>query len=474
MKITSKLLYSFALMFGCVATPNLYCDNQTPDLSPIHSGEHLPFKIQLALADFQLPNGIHSFASGVYKKKWIFLAGRTNGLHGFAPTNNFPPSKQNTVVYVVDPINKVVYTKDLLDPTSGLTQAQVDTLSVTSPQSNQTRKTLYICGGYGVDTATGQFSTKSTLTAIDMAGLIHWVVSPSPGETAAQYIRQISDPVFQITGGYLGKVTDEKYLLIFGQNFTGQYTDGSNGVYSEQVRKFKIADDGTNLAVHSISYIPQNPDPNYRRRDLNVVPVLKKALGAAFPAFVAFSGVFTESSGAWTIPVNISINGKSFMPPATDPQAFKQGMNNYICATLGLFSKKSNDMYIAFFGGISYGYYKDGIFTTDSELPFINQCTAIKLNTQGHYNQYLLDTEYPVVLSPNLIPLRFGAGAQFMPLPNVPQYSDETIKLDKLDDKPVLVGYIIGGIQSIVGNTEDPSVETAASPYIFQVIVDKK
>ncbi len=38
-------------------------------------------------------------------------------------------------------------------------------------------------------------------------------------------------------------------LLIFGQNFAGAYTPGSDGVYTDQVRRFRIIDNGKDLDV---------------------------------------------------------------------------------------------------------------------------------------------------------------------------------------------------------------------------------
>jgi len=140
--------------------------NQTDTVSPIISGELLPFTVQIETADFSLPNGLHSGVNAICHGKWLFFAGRTNGLHGFGQAiTNFPPSEQNSLVYVVDPLNETVVTRSLYDLNSGLTQNQIDLLSVTTPQYYQDGNILYITGGYGVDTLSGEFSTKDALTA---------------------------------------------------------------------------------------------------------------------------------------------------------------------------------------------------------------------------------------------------------------------------------------------------------------------
>lgn len=454
-------------------------DNQTPDVTPILPPDTLPFTVAIELADFSLPNGLHSYACGTYKGKLLLLAGRTNGLHGFGDdNNNFPPQQQNTTVYVIDFDERIVYSKSLYDATSGLTQAQIDLLSVTSPQSyvDNSKGTLYMTGGYGVDTTTGLFSTKPCLTAIDMAGLIKWVIHSKPKKTAAQSIRQIFDPLVQVTGGFMMQISPHlPTLLVFGQNFSGFYTDSSNGDYTQQVRAFQIIDNGKQLYI-----LPQKmeqPNPNYRRRDLNVVPIVQKKKHSYQEALVALSGVFTLDGGAWTVPVVIGPSGSTRMADPSKPTTFKQGMNNYVCPTVGLFSRKTNDMYIISLGGISFGYFQNGSFQTDPELPFINQVTTIKIDEEGHFKQYIMANQYPVILSTGSNPgnqLLFGAGAAFFPDEDLPMYpSNEVFRLEKLGKSPVLLGYIVGGIQSTLPNTST-RLDSAASPYIFRVILTPK
>lgn len=472
-----KYLLKFVLVAACGAV-SLFANgvsnlNQTPTVTPIITDHQLQFSVQVGLADFSLPNGLHSYAQAVYQGKWLFLAGRTNGLHGFSDgNNNFPPSTQNKVVYVVDPVSKTVFSRSLNDPSSGLSQLEIDLLSVTSPQSYYIGPTLYITGGYGVESATGLFSTKNCLSAIDIPGLMHWVIASSPSETAAQHIRQLFHPVFQVTGGYMTKIRDNPTLLVFGQNFAGYYHSDSNGFYTEQVRRFNIIDDGVNLGVQVLPSRPSHRQEPFRRRDLNVVPVIHKKGGRYRQQLIAFSGVFTIKGGIWTVPVVISSSGKCEMKSSYLTETFKQGMNNYACPTVGLFSKNNGATYTIFLGGISYGYFEGGEFQTDPEIPFINQITTVKYDQEGNFSQYLMDAEYPVILSTQSNPgnpLLFGAGAQFIPANENIFYGNGVINLDVLKE-PTVVGYVVGGIQSTLPNTNGPS-DSAASPYIFKVTI---
>lgn len=455
--------------------------HQTTTFTSILPETDLPFRIRIEKDELELPAGIQSYVDAHYKGKFLFLAGRWNGVHGFgADPNNFPTNQQNTTVYVVDFTNKTVASRSLKDPGSGLTQYQMDILSVTAAPFHQVGNTLYVVGGYGIDTATGVFTTKNTLTAINIPGLIHWVTHPFRNETAAQYIHTITNSAFQITGGFLTKVENNPFLLVFGHDFEGTYFFGPySQVYSQQVRRFHIKNNGKKLSVEILASKPEIPDPNFRRRDLNVVPVVRhNKKGEAVQSFVALSGVFTPppEDGVWTVPVEITAQGEPTMADPSLSTTFKQGMNNYSSATVGLFSKKTGDMYTLLLGGETVEYFEQGILVQDNEVPFTNQITTVRIDRNGNYSQHIMSAEFPLIrstMSNPGNPLLFGATADFFPLEDLPQYPNEVFELDKLlGPEPILLGYMVGGIQSTLLNT-NIITDSSASPYIFKVILEK-
>ena len=481
----ARLLARSLLMVGIGWCASISADNQTPTVSKVHSDHSLPFRIRLEKADFKLPVGVQTYIHGMHHDKWLIITGRVDGLHGFVEnsTNNFPAKLQNTTLFVIDPIKKKTFTRSLLDPQSGLTQEQVDLLSVTAAQGYQSGKTLYITGGYGIDSSTGVPDTKNALTAIDIPGLIHWVTNPSPGETAAEHIRQIFDDIFKVTGGYMNQIGDHPTLLIMGHEFNGFYGDPTQQPpefqqYTEQVRRFYIHDDGVNLSFTPKSSLPLIPDPNYHRRDLNVVPVVRKMNKKLKNSFVALSGVFTLTTGVWTVPVEITSRGYPSMADPDLPSTFKQGMNNYDCATFGMFSEKTGDMYTILLGGISFGFFEEtekGLtFNTDEEIPFISQTTTVRIDKHGNYTQHFMKNGgFPLMLSKTVNagnPLLFGAECEAILLNNVPKYSNDVVKLDSIK-KPTLIGYVVGGIKSTVPNTSKQA-DSSPSQYLFKVIVE--
>jgi hypothetical protein len=347
------------LIAASTAVP-LHAANQTSDLSPVALNGPSPFKVSLQQYDFgaaSLPT-LHSFAAGQYNGLWVLIAGRTNGLHGFGAINtNFSPEFQNREVWVIDPVTRQSWSRSLDDASSGLTEAEVNSLTPANTEFYQRGNRLYMVGGYGVQTDAGVTpainGTFSTLSAIDLPGLVSW--TQGGAGTAKASIRQISDPLLAVTGGDIFEINGRTHL-VFGQNFQGNYSPGSNGLYTDQVRSFDIVDDGVNLALGNPTQSAQSAD--YRRRDLNIVPVIRSGAGGQVAeGLVALSGVFTPTNGAWTVPVEIDADGNPTQADPADPNTFKQGMNGYHSAKVGLFSETTGTMHVLLFGGISFQYY---------------------------------------------------------------------------------------------------------------------
>ena len=495
------------------------CMNQTSNLTIPLAEDPLPYRVTIEQADFMLPAGLHSFAYAVYGGEWLLIGGRTNGLHDVDNTdpgvNPFSPSQQNTNVFVINPKTKETYYRSLYDPSSNLSQVQIDLLSATNALFCYANKknTLYVVGGYGINTATNTMETKPALTAIDVPNLIKWVKNSRKSKSASKCVRSIFNPIFQLAGGVMLQSNEHQpYLLAFGQNFTGNYTTSSNGSYSCQIRPIQIIDNGRTLFAQL--YPQPTPLPHYRRRDLNVIPVIKKNGNAFTMSFSALSGVFTSVAltdipGAWTVPIEINPDGSSRMLDPNDPNTFAQAMNNYSCANLGLYSLKKDRMYTLLFGGISASMFSDGsssntdpnpqcncctawvpargnIFTTCCNLPFTNDVTTIEIDNQGVYRQYIMSGTYPTINSSPVTcpgfppttcsgdPLQtiyyFGANSAFIPTEGIPAFSNGVISLDQLGKSPVFVGYILGGIASTILDTNCTS-DSQSSPYVFKVTI---
>lgn len=470
-----------------VLTAFLHGKNQTPYVTMPLKEDELPYRLLIEEAPFSLPVGLHSCAAGRVGNEWVLISGRTYGLHGFSK-DNFPLVSQNTSVFVLNLETGATVSRSLLEEGSGLSQAQIDRIAVTSclffqPDGSHT---LYIVGGYGYNTKKNIYETKPSLLAVDLPNLIKWVKRRPHHKSAAKCMRWSSHPLLQVTGGALVQASPhEPFLITLGQNFNGQYFHSSNGIYTKQVRPFHIIDDGMKL---SIKPCPQAfPKPTYRRRDLNVAPIIKQEKGVLEKKFVALGGVFTpgKNYGVWTIPIEINADGTSSMINSTKDLPFAQGMNLYQCPTVSLYSERTGDNYILLFGGISFlcsqdgGYYsRKGCFIEDFKFGFTNDVTTIQIDAEGNYQQYFMSTSFPPIkptfgTHPGLH-LLFGTNALFLPNPNLPLYANGVVVFDQLEPSPILLGYIVGGIESAMEKTKSKvcNVDTHASKAIFKVLLD--
>ena len=444
-------------------------------LDPPLVGGTLPYSIalrEISLAPAPMPT-LHSVAAAKWDGQWILLAGRTSGLHGLTGQNAFDPQYENRAVWIIDPVNKLSWRKTLLETNSasGLTADVVDSLSSVNTQFHQTGDRLIVVGGYGYKRSVADHKTYDTITFIDLPGLIDWVKQPAGGETtlASDHIRQIRNTYFQVTGGSLEKLHGE-YQLVMGQNYDGRYRPFFNGTYTNQVRRFQVIDgpDGPTVPVESLLATP--PQPEYRRRDLNVATVIEAGPhpGEFLERAIVYSGVFTPEDGVWTVPVVIAPGGVVTMDDPAAPDTLRQGFQVYHSAKVGLFHRATNEMHMVMFGGITVLERDDatGTFTQDNQAPFSNQCGVVIRRADGSFKQHFLETRFPLILTSEEKELRFGANAEFFPAGGIPMLHPKVIDLTAIRSKTV-IGHIFGGIIADAGNRGN----TAASGRVFEIVL---
>ncbi len=473
MRLRRRLVGLWLVLFASlVLSPIAQAANQTAAVSPVQNGG-LGFGVDLRphnMGQAVVPT-LHSFAAGEHNGKWVIIGGRTNGLHGFENIGvlNFPEASANREVWVIDPLTQQTWSRSIEGVDGGFSSVEIASLSTTNNQFQQVGDRLYLTGGYGVSSAGAlfNFETFDRLTSIDLPGLTDWVISGTG--TASDHVRQISDPMFKVTGGAMYEMGGQMQL-VFGQNFVGSYTPGSNGQYTKQVRRFAIVDDGVNLSVTNAS--ATTPAEEYRRRDLNVFPVIRPDGGGSVEeGIVALSGVFTNSFGAWTVPVEIGATGEPTMADPTDPSTFKQAMNGYHSAKLGVYSENQGEMVEVLLGGITLAEYDEANDTLviDNGLPNTSQISAVRIDGAGQYGQHFLG-EFPEVLdgSGNLV--RFGSNAEFFLADGVQTYDNGVIKQDVLEAGDLL-GYIYGGIAANAPHVrQNPDGLSAATDRVWEVI----
>jgi hypothetical protein len=392
--------------------------------------------------------GLHSFAFGQSDGKWLIIGGRLDGLHARQPFNAFPASNNNTTIFVVDKSTQQSWSVSLSTLPVGIREQ----LQSTNMNFHQDGSTLYIIGGYAFSATANDHITFDKLTAIDVPGLINAVVNNAP---ITSFFKQISNNLFAVTGGQLGKI-DNTFYLVGGHRFDGRYNPMGNPTftqtYTNQIRKFTIDNSGSQL---SFTLIEQITDPiHLHRRDYNLMPQV-------FPdgelGFTISSGVFQINQDLpFLYPVDIKASG--YIPQTS----FNQLLSNYHCGKVGLYEAEANKMHSLFFGGMSQYYYNGTTLVQDNLVPFVKTISRVTRSSDGSLNEYKLPIE---------MPLFNGAGAEFIPNLSLPNFSNEVIKLDDITDDEFIIGHLVGGISSSSLNpfSANQTNTTSANPTVYEV-----
>jgi len=419
----------------------------------------VPFTIEASedvAADFPGAPRLQSFAWAQWDGKWIFIAGRTGGYHGIGQGDvDFPRTRANQDIWVIEP--------SVTGPAKvhSLAVANLhDVPTVVKDQwvsSNllhyQDGETLYLAGGYGVNSA-GDTVTYSVLSAVNLPALVKGVLAGK--DTFSRAIAYAESPLVQSAGGGLVKLDDGLFYLFGGHVFMGSYrafeaaeektTPKASQTYLGEIRKLRFNQPGGQKLV--VSQVDRYQDPEFARRDLNVELTIApdgKSLGAA-----AYGGVFTKDQLNFTHPVYFQANST----PRVDT-AFEQKMSAYSCATLLMFDPASSEMYTTFFGGISRwtwnysskqfdqaalaGKKSDQAGYLDG-MPWIDHISTLVRSAKDSYE----------FVQSNRLPSFLGTNAAFIPVTGLKEVRDGTriFDLSQFRGKRVLVGYLYGGIRA--------------------------
>ncbi|WP_456438252.1 T9SS type A sorting domain-containing protein [Psychroserpens sp.] len=415
-----------------------------------------PFSIEIEPIDIPDLGGVQSFAYAQNDGKWLVIGGRLDGLHRRQPFAAFDVAGNNNQLIVIDPINQQKWSA----PITSLPVGIQEQISSTNMEFYQEGDYLYFIGGYGYSDTAADHITYSNLTAIKVSDVINAVVSQT---SFTSFFRQISDPLFAVTGGRLKKINTNYYLL-GGQKFTGRYNPqgpnngpGFEQEYTNEIRVFTLIDDGVTITVNHIQQYTDTA--NLHRRDYNAE---QQILPNGQEGVTMFSGVFQESVNLpFLNSVNIDQNGY------TVNNNFQQYYNHYHCAVLPIYEAANNKMHTVFFGGIAQYYDNEGVLVQDDNVPFVKTIARVTRDENGTMFEYKLPIEMPTLL---------GAGSEFIPNLSVPHYNNKVFKLDDITNgDAVLVGYIYGGISSTSQNiffTND-GTQSSASSQIFRVLLSK-
>jgi hypothetical protein len=414
------------------------------------------FEVGVEPMDWVPSIGLQSFAWAQQDGYWLLVGGRLDGLHRRQPFASFDIAGHNKQLMVLQPSTGKIWTAAF----SELTTPIQDQLSATNMAFITEGEYLYIAGGYGYSATEKNHTTYPNLLALQVKKVIEAIKT---GSTLIPHIRQISDPKFAVTGGALEKL-DNHFYLVGGQRFVGRYNphgpDHGPGFvqeYTNAIRRFTIEDNDEKLMV---THLTETIDTaNLHRRDFNVVPQI---MPDGQQGLTAFSGVFRRDADLPYLS-SVNITGKGHAVQA----GFEQIYNHYHCANIPLYSANANEMHTVFFGGISQYYDSAGVLMKDDDVPFVRTIARVTRNASGLMKEFKLPLEMPALL---------GAGAEFIPLENLPHYANDVIKMDELPKGTTLIGYIFGGISSTAPNVfwTNNGTQSSANSTIYKVVIIKK
>jgi hypothetical protein len=407
-----------------------------------------PYDIQLTPITIANLPGLHSYAFAQHNGKWLIIGGRKDGIHARQPFNSFPNAQNNTDIYVVDVTTQQFWTTSVNSLATGLKEQ----LQATNLNFHQDENTLYVIGGYAFSASANDHITFDKLTSIDVPNVIDAIIAGNP---ISSYFKQIANPIFQNTGGQLGKIGNEFYL-VGGQIFTGRYNPMNNPTfvqtYLSKIQKFTIDNSGTQLSFSNYSDVTDAI--HLHRRDYNLVPQV-------FPdgeeGYTISSGVFQINADLpFLYPVDIKSSG--YFPQTQ----FNQYLSNYHSGKVGIYDQTNNRMHNLFFGGISQYYYNGTTLVQDNNVPFVKTISRTTRLADGTLSEH----NFPVEM-PNLK----GAGAEFIPNTTLPHFTNEVIRLNEIAATEFVIGHLYGGIQSPTVNAfaNNQTTTTSADPTIYEV-----
>jgi hypothetical protein len=408
------------------------------------------FKYDVELVPVSVPGlpGLHSYAFAQSDSLWIMIGGRFDGLHARQPFNAFPAANNNDSIFVVDIKNLKYWSASINTlPVSISEQLQSGNMNF-----HQEADTLYLIGGYAYSFTAADHITFPNLTSVNVSGLANAIIN---GNNITPFFKQITNPVFAVCGGQLGKMGDLFYL-VGGHRFDGRYNPmgGASYVqtYTNEIRMFSINNSGSQLSISN--YAALNDPVHLHRRDFNLLPQI---FADGSEGYLISSGVFqTAADLPFLYPVEIRESGINGVT------TFNQYLSNYHSAKVSLFDSVSNEMHLLFFGGMSQYYYADGILIQDDAVPFVKTISRLTRSADGTYHEYKVSTEMPALK---------GASAEFIPNSKLAFSNSGIILLSQTNSDTIDLGHIYGGIYSPSLNpfTNNQTTTTSADNTIYLV-----
>lgn len=405
----------------------------------------------IAIKPLQITNlpGLQSFAWAKQNNQWLIVGGRLDGLHRRQPNAAFATSGNNTNIYLVNALTNQIKSVSV----NTLPVSIAEQLQSTNMEFHQHGNTLYLIGGYGYSATAANHITHNKITSINVNGLIQAIDN---GTSITPHIKQLTNESMAVTGGHLGMLNDTMYLVC-GNRFDGRYNPmggpSFTQAYTNQIRKFTVVN--TNDTFYVSSYAAITDSTNLHRRDYNFTPNIDINDNEWY---TIWTGVFQYNLDLpWLNTVDVRANGHQVN------NGFNQYLSQYHSANVPIFDSINQNMYTVFFGGISQFYANEnGQIIQNDSVPFVKTISYVRRDASGNLSEHKFSTEMPGYL---------GAGSEFIPTNELQSYNNNVLKLNSNKNDSILIGYIVGGINSSQKNIFwiNTGTQSTANNTVYEV-----
>ena len=407
-----------------------------------------PFRVELKPMEIDGLPGLHAYAIAAHQGKWLVVGGRLDGLHARQPFRSFPQNQNNTSFFVIDPKAR----NFTMHSHENLTPSLHEQLQATNMNFYQQGDTLVIVGGYGFSQTANDHITFPSAVVIDVPSVIQAIET---GGDILPFIHQIRDERLAVTGGNLGRLSDE-FVLVGGHRFDGRYNPMGNNTYvqtyTEAIRSFRLVNAHGRLTLRDFS--ERIDSVHMHRRDYNLLPIVSDS---GIERYVLSAGVFQHWDDLpMMYPVEICRN-------EIQPQVkFNQLLSNYHSAKASFYDAEKNRHHYLFFGGMSQFVLRNGELHRDTLVPFVSAISVLQRDGNGEWEEAALSDTMPGLR---------GASAEFIPLPDLPTFGDGVIASHSILADRTHIGYIYGGIESKMANpfSNNRTENTLADSRIYEV-----
>ena len=400
---------------------------------------------------------LHSGAWAEHDGLWVFVAGRTNGMHPLGG-DAFPLEFAHGAVVVYDPATDTRWSASL----DGLPDAVADPLRSTNGQHLHEGDALVVTGGYGWSRADEAFKTWGTWTEIDLPGVIGAVIAG--GDIAPHVAQAVAhDDALAVAGGHLFRLADGRYALVGGHRYDGGYLrSGTVQTYTEAVRTFTLADGADGLAPAAVR---ETTSAELHRRDGNAAPTV---LADGSVGIGVYGGVFTpDTQLPYLRPLTFDPGADALDVEAT----FEAHVGHYTSPAIPLYSASADGeagaMHTLFLGGMGLSTWDDaeGGWRDDFLIPFVDDIGIVSQTPGGAWAETRLAQRMPGFL---------GTNAMTFLDPDAPRLGDAggahaIVDLDAITGR-TRVAQVAGGIEGTAPNFGVSS----ASSRVFDVFVSPR